>query len=173
MKRTISEKVTRTQYVSHDCLLCGEDNPFGLHGHFYELEDGEVVGVFHPRPEHQSYPGHTHGGIISAMLDETIARAATIGRDEVVYAVTTRLEVTFRKPVPYDQEVRCVGRVDTRRRRMYDGSGEILASDGTVLASAKGTFAVLAVDQIAGDVDLEGREMFPDPTEPPERIEIG
>lgn len=173
MKHQLSEKITRAQYVSHDCLLCGEDNPFGLHGHFYELENGEVVGVFHPRPEHQSYPGHTHGGIISAMLDETIARAATVGRDEVVYSVTTKLEVTFRKPVPYGQEIRCIGRVDTDRRRMYDGSGEILAPDGTVLASAKGTFAVFTVEQIGGDDYVPGRDMYPDPAEPPQRIEIG
>ncbi len=55
----------------------------GLRGRFYVLELAaagvpEVLGVFTLREEHQSYPGRLHGGISTAILDETIGRAITI-----------------------------------------------------------------------------------------------
>ena len=176
MKLAISENVTGAQYVSHDCLVCGEDNPLGLHGHFYMLENGETLGVFDVRPEHQSYPGRTHGGIICAILDETIARAATTTRGVITYSVTTSLSITYRKPVPYDKPIRCIARVDRDRRRLYEGSGEIIDEDGTVLASATGTFAVFSGEKIVetGGADYDERaEMFPDSAEYPNRVEIG
>ena len=176
MKSTVSEKVTGAQYISHDCLVCGEDNPLGLHGHFFMLENGEVVGEFDVKPHHQSYPGRTHGGIICAILDETMARASTKAEDAIVYSVTTNLSITYRKPVPYDKPVRCIARVDRDRRRLYEASGEIVDEEGNVLASGKGTFAVFSSEQIVtsvGEEYDERAEMFPDPIELPERIEIG
>jgi len=49
------------------------ENPFGLKGSFYELENKELVCIFTPSEMHQSYPGRLHGGITTAILDETIA----------------------------------------------------------------------------------------------------
>jgi hypothetical protein len=36
---------------------------------FYTDNEGRCVARFRPRPEHQGYPGHLHGGIISTLLD--------------------------------------------------------------------------------------------------------
>ncbi len=41
----------------------------GLHLHFYTDDEGRTVACFQPKPEHQGYPGHLHGGIISTLLD--------------------------------------------------------------------------------------------------------
>jgi acyl-coenzyme A thioesterase PaaI-like protein len=67
--------VLNAQNVSRNCLVCGVDNALGLQARFYELEGGELLGVFSPREEHQSYPGRLHGGIASTILDETVGRA--------------------------------------------------------------------------------------------------
>src|SRR5450756_1503532 len=86
------------------CLVCGADNPFGLQARFYELEaEGatgrELLGVFTLREEHQSYPGRLHGGISSAILDETIGRAITIAHPGT-WGVTAELTLRYRKPLP-------------------------------------------------------------------------
>ncbi len=59
---------------SRYCFLCGVENPIGLNLRFYEAEDGHVEARFTPKEEHQGYPGVLHGGITSALLDETIGR---------------------------------------------------------------------------------------------------
>jgi acyl-coenzyme A thioesterase PaaI-like protein len=51
-------------------FVCGVDNPIGLYPKFYTDDEGQCVARFRPKPEHQGYPGHLHGGIISALLDE-------------------------------------------------------------------------------------------------------
>jgi acyl-coenzyme A thioesterase PaaI-like protein len=51
------------------CFVCGIDNPIGLHLSFYTYDEGRCIARFHPKPEHQGYPGHLHGGIISTLLD--------------------------------------------------------------------------------------------------------
>jgi acyl-coenzyme A thioesterase PaaI-like protein len=57
------------------CLVCGLKNALGLKAAFYELENSELLAVCEPLEEHQSYPSRLHGGIVAALLDETIGRA--------------------------------------------------------------------------------------------------
>ena len=66
--------VKGAQNVSRMCIVCGVENRFGLRGRFYTVDGGELVGVFQPQVEHQGYPGRMHGGMVSAILDETIGR---------------------------------------------------------------------------------------------------
>jgi acyl-coenzyme A thioesterase PaaI-like protein len=54
---------------SRMCFVCGIENPIGLKLKFYTDDEGRCIGRFQPRPEHQGYPGHRHGGIISTLLD--------------------------------------------------------------------------------------------------------
>ena len=68
-------KVMRKQRNSRMCVVCGMDNTFGLQAQFYTMEDESVMTLFSFRPEHQSYPGRVHGGLITAMLDELGFRA--------------------------------------------------------------------------------------------------
>ena len=63
------EGAEQCQPNSRICFVCGIDNPIGLHLAFYTDEEGRCIGRFHPKPEHQGYPGHLHGGIISTLLD--------------------------------------------------------------------------------------------------------
>lgn len=152
------------------CLVCGVDNELGLHGHFYELKDGTLVGVFRPREEHQGYPGRMHGGLISAMLDETIGRAVNI-KDPCTWGVTVELTVRFRKPVPLDRPVMVVGRIEGEVRRIFEGTGEVLLEDGTVAAEARGRFVRMPLNEIA-DGDFSEREWFPDSSPAPGCLDL-
>ncbi len=172
MKKTISAEVTSAQNISSMCLVCGADNPLGLHGHFYNLENGEVLCVFTARPEHQSYPGRVHGGIISAILDETIGRACNIASGETVWGVTMELAVKYRKPVPYGVPLHCIGRVDKVGSRTFEGSGDILDEEGVVLAQGKAIYAKAPVSEISPST-MTNEEWYPDPDEYPDHVEIG
>jgi acyl-coenzyme A thioesterase PaaI-like protein len=57
------------QHNSRMCFVCGIENPIGLHLHFCTDDGGRAIARFRPKPEHQGYPGHLPGGIISTLLD--------------------------------------------------------------------------------------------------------
>jgi acyl-coenzyme A thioesterase PaaI-like protein len=61
--------IMEKQPNSRMCFVCGIDNPIGLHLSFYTDEEGRCIARFRPKPEHQGYPGHLHGGLISTLLD--------------------------------------------------------------------------------------------------------
>jgi len=182
-----TRRVLAAQNISRNCLVCGTENPYGLHGRFYELaaqdeagdEPGgapaspacgpELLGVFAPRDEHQGYPGRLHGGVAAALLDETIGRAILLLHDDE-WGVTAELTVRFRKPLPLDEEIRCVGRITRDTRRLFEGTGEIVFADGTVAAEARGKYVKMRIGAIADGFD--GSEWFPDARERPDRLDL-
>jgi uncharacterized protein (TIGR00369 family) len=169
VNRTLAEKdVAGAQKVSSMCMVCGEDNPLSLHAQFLDMADGTLVATFKTTEEHQSYPGRVHGGIISAILDETIGRAVQTTHPEV-FGVTMDLEVRFRVPVPLGVELKVVARVDKFTQMGMTGSGELLLPDGTVAAQAKARYAKLSPEQITG-TELDDATWHDDPRTVPQQI---
>ena len=162
-------RVSRKQENSRKCLVCGLENPSGLGASFLELESGDLLALFTPRDEHQGYPGLLHGGITTAILDETIGRAVMIRHPQEMWGVTVELSVRFRKPVPLGRELRVVGRVTRDSRRFFQGSGELLLPDGQVAAEATGRYMRLPLERITG-LDFKEQEwsVTPNPRDPTE-----
>ena len=148
-------KVLKKQLNSHDCIICGVDNESGLKAPFYEMEDSTVVSKFIYRDIHQSYPGRTHGGMITCMLDELIGRVMWV-KDPNVYGVTTSIDVKFRRPVAYNVRLkaRAVMKLDTPR--YFVAVGYIYDMQGNLLAEAEGKYLKLAANKIvSGNVSME------------------
>ena len=145
---------------SRMCFVCGIENPIGLKLFFYTDEEGRCITRFRPRSEHQGYPGHLHGGIISTLLDETMGRVLT---HQNVWAVTGRLEIKFIKPVPLDQELTIIGELTRDGSRGYEAQGQIRLPDGTVLVKGKG-FYVRIPDEVVEQAksELDFWEVIPD-----------
>ena len=162
--------VLSSQNVSRMCLVCGAENPVSLKAQFLELEGGDLLGVFHPQEVHQSYPGRLHGGISSAILDETIGRAITIAHPGT-WGVTAELTLRYRKPLPLTGEVRAVGRITRDTRRLFEGTGEILLDDGSVAVEASGKYLKMALGEITDD-DFDQREWFADPRAAPDEVDL-
>jgi uncharacterized protein (TIGR00369 family) len=133
------------QPSSRMCFLCGLENPIGLKLFFYTDEQGRCVARYRPLEEHQGYPGSLHGGITTALLDETMGRVLV---PSAVWAVTARLEVRFAKPVPLDQELTIVAELVRQRSRTYEARGEIQLPDGTVLVEATGVYFRLPAEAV-------------------------
>ena len=156
-------KVINKQNNSHDCLICGIDNKFGLQAHFYETENNTVVTKFKYKEEHQSYPGRTHGGMIAALLDELVGRAIWI-KDPNMWGVTMTLNVKYRKPVPYDQLLIAEGKIISETSRTFTGTGEIRDLEGNVLATAQAIYMKQPIDKItnAENSDSAANVYIPD-----------
>jgi acyl-coenzyme A thioesterase PaaI-like protein len=150
-------KVTGKQPNSKMCFVCGLKNKFGLNASFYETDNNELIALFKPCQEHQGYPGRLHGGIAAAILDETIGRTITTGRDNEIWGVTLEFNIKYKKPIPLDEEVKVVARLTSQDKRLFEGTGKIILSNGEIAATAEGKYLRLPIEKIA-DFDRDANE---------------
>jgi len=122
---------------SESCFVCGDSNPLGLKVRFKVVGDEvQVVTVVDPRFE--GYPGHVHGGVVTALLDETIGWACSVAVHRLFF--TAEIKIRFRRPVPSGVPIRVRGRLLEDRRRLLRGEGHIEDGEGTVLVKAEATY---------------------------------
>ena len=120
-----------------NCFVCGEKNPGGLHLVFGIDQEKQVLETtFVASPIYQGYDGIVHGGIISTLLDEAMAKLVY----ELGYeAVTASLEVRFKNPVPILQPLRVHGEIAEISQRLIKARARVAHPDGTVLATGTST----------------------------------
>jgi acyl-coenzyme A thioesterase PaaI-like protein len=122
------------------CFACGPHNADGLHLEFEpDGTDGARSQVTLP-PRMQGYREVAHGGIVMMLLDEAMAHACRFIGER---ATTASCEIRFRKPVPLGTTVVMRGRYKERRRNVLFLEASLTLEDGTVLATADGTFVSL------------------------------
>ncbi|MBN2658552.1 MAG: PaaI family thioesterase [Spirochaetales bacterium] len=154
------------------CLVCGIDNDLSLKTRFYETENDEVVALFTPRDQHQSYPDRLHGGMASAVLDEVIGRAIMSRYEDTVWGVTAELTLRYKKPVPLNQELKVVGRITSERGAIFEGSGEIILPDGQVAVTATGKYLKMPIDKISSKEFADNEWFLVDDETPVDEVEI-
>lgn len=147
MERSFTMRVINKQGNSRMCLICGLDNPYGVHARFYELEDQRVCGLFTFQKEHQSYPGRVHGGMISAMLDELACRAFWLAHPKKL-GVTIDLTTKYRKPVPYDVPLKGTGKIVKCTPRFFIAECQILNDQNEILAEGEIKYLIVPDQQI-------------------------
>jgi uncharacterized protein (TIGR00369 family) len=168
MRHTIARK----QYNSKLCFICGLKNNSGLKASFYETENGELIATFIPTEEHQSYPGRLHGGIASAILDETMGRAILVGNEKEIWGLTIELNVIYKKPIPLGVELKVLARISEENSRFFHGTGEIVLPGGEVAVSARGKYLKAPLDKIADFDRTENEWAVVEDGDDPESIEI-
>ena len=162
------KKIIRKQNNSTRCFICGLQNDKGLRAEFYELEDGALAATATAHALHQSYPGRVHGGVTTALLDETIGRAINILEPDA-WGVTVEISTRYKKPVPYDVPLLVIGRITENSRRLFSGEGRLILPDGSTAATASAKYFKMKLDAISefdGEVDIWAPYLRPDdPTE--------
>jgi len=113
----------------------------GLHLHLYETDPG-VVETAYTAPEHfQGYPGVLHGGIVSAIIDETAGRSL-MGSDPANprFMFTAKLEVKYRQNVPIGKPLKIIGKTLKSKSKsaeawagIYHAETNELLAEGNVL----------------------------------------
>lgn len=118
------------------CFICGKNNPLGLKVGF-ELDRGkgtaETEVIF---PEHlQGWEKVVHGGLLAALLDETMIYAAGAAGFR---CVTGEITVRYLKPVPTGVPVRAKGRFTGRKGRVVSAEAGLFDHKEELLARASG-----------------------------------
>ncbi len=132
----MDEQAERRRRLAQRCFGCGSLNAMGLRMQF-RVEDGRATAEFTPSPHHQGFPGRVHGGLVATMLDEAMGWAVY---GQGVWAMTAKMSVRFREPVPLSETLLVTGEVLRHRGRLLDLRGEIRTRDGRLLAHAEGVF---------------------------------
>jgi acyl-coenzyme A thioesterase PaaI-like protein len=140
---------------SRHCFVCGLESTVGLKLTFYDAGPNQAEAGYTVPEEYQGYPGLVHGGIMAAMLDEVIGRAAMSG-DPDHFTLTARLSLRYRKPVPVAVPLRLVGRIEREKGHLTAGRGELILPDGTVGVEAEATL----MDYAVAPDDLERLEQL-------------
>ncbi len=127
-----------------NCFVCGKNNPNGLRLSFeINKEKQTLKSTFAASPTFQGWDGIVHGGIISTLLDEAMAKLIY----ELGYeAVTASLEIRFKKPVPILEPLSIYGEITEVNKRLIRAKAHVAEKDGTILATGtstclKGSFA--------------------------------
>lgn len=124
------------------CFVCGKNNPDGMKLRFaYDAKRASFVCRFRLTKRYTGPPGHCHGGIIAAILDEAMGKVIKLRH---VVALTSQIAVNYRKPVPLNQPLRVESREVKVKGRKHINKAEILNEKGEVLARAEGVF--IAID---------------------------
>ncbi len=117
------------------CYVCGKKNSLGLAVDF-EIDRNARASraLFKPAPLHQGYQGIVHGGILSALLDEAMAKLAfSLG----FQAVTAELTVKFKAPAAPGDELVVSGRLTNESSRLIQAEARIERGP-VVIAEATG-----------------------------------
>ena len=120
------------------CFACGPGNPVGLHLEFHR-ENGMVQTTFVPSEWHEGWAGVVHGGILSAVLDETMAYTLFFAG---IRALTARMDVRYRGSSRAGDTLTVEARVVRDNRSITDVAAEI-SREGQIVVEANARFMKL------------------------------
>jgi acyl-coenzyme A thioesterase PaaI-like protein len=131
---------TSRKLESSNCFACSPGNARGLKLNFQQTADGAMIADWVPEMDFEGYQGIVHGGIVSTVLDEAMAKVVdATGID----ALTAELRVRFRKQVQSGSSAQVMGWIESRERRMLKTEASIVGQDGNELAHAWAVFLTL------------------------------
>jgi acyl-coenzyme A thioesterase PaaI-like protein len=121
-----------------------------------------VEGSFVVTEHHQGAPGLAHGGVISAAVDEGMGYLLWLVGSP---AVTARLEVDYRRPVPVGSRLELDARVErTAGRKIW--AALVGRVDGEVAVEARALYLTVDVKHFVPHAKRMGERMSDRPYNP-------
>ena len=120
----------------YNCFACCPSNPFGLKMEFYEDGD-DIVCLWNPHPNFQSWLNTLHGGIQATLIDE--AGGWLISRKFQTSAMTTNLNVKYKSPAPITGTLEIRARLK-EQKRSFVILDITLSANGTVCSTAEAIY---------------------------------
>jgi uncharacterized protein (TIGR00369 family) len=128
----------KKQQFTNNCFGCGPANEAGLRLKFaLDKKRKRFVCRFRLQRRFVGPPAHAHGGIIATILDEAMGKVSKL---HGLIALTSKMEITYLKPVPLFRPLIVEGWDVGVRGREHYRVAEIRNREGDVLASSKATF---------------------------------
>lgn len=136
MKKIINPYAGTSEDLGYNCFACAPGNPCGLKMEFYE--DGEYVVCYWTANEnYQSWLNTVHGGILATLIDETAGWF--IFRKYQTSAMTTSLNVKYKKPVPIGKQLEVRAKL-REARKSFLIMDITLSCDGVLCCSAEAVY---------------------------------
>ncbi len=129
-------------YLPHStrCFVCGLENPVGLKHNFYVYKDYVCSDIFIP-DGFNSFKDIVHGGIVSALLDETMSWSAFVFAKGHNLYFTRDLNVKFRKTLNTDTPYLLKTEFLSEKRMFAITRGYITDKNNSIIyAEAEGKF---------------------------------
>jgi acyl-coenzyme A thioesterase PaaI-like protein len=127
-------------------------------------DDGalRVEGSFVVTEHHQGAPGLAHGGVISAAVDEGMGYLLWLVQSP---AVTAKLEVDYRRPVPVGSRLELEGHIERiHGRKIY--ASMVGRVDGQVAVEARAMYLKVRVEHFIPHAERMGERMGDHPYNP-------
>ncbi len=140
------------------CYGCGVDHSTGLHLRLFAGEGLSLRGTFTVTDQHQGAPGLAHGGLLTTAFDDALGSLNWLLSSP---AVTGRLEVDFRRPVPVGSTLHIEAAVvGVKGRRVFTRAvGRLDAADGPIAMTAAALFIQVPVEHFAAHGRAEDVEL--------------
>jgi uncharacterized protein (TIGR00369 family) len=126
------------------CFGCGKENSIGLK---LELEfDDDTKTAFGQYAAHELLegpPNIIHGGIIAAILDETMI---TVNKYMEIMAITSEITIRYLQPAFIKENLYIRGWYVKKSKRVVENRAEIENEMGKIVARAKGKY--IEIDEI-------------------------
>ena len=139
-----------TSYPGYNCFGCSPDNPIGTRMRFFE--DGEdIISIWRPTQNHQSWINTLHGGIQAVLLDEVCGwvvfhKLKTAG-------VTAKMEMRYHKPVSTLQDyIKLRAYLKEMRRNVAIVAGELYSAEGELLCECICTYFTFPQDKAKAEM---------------------
>jgi len=131
---------------THGCLVCGTQNPHGLHlVQHVDPADGTVRATFIPLPEHIGFDNIIHGGLLATLLDEAMVWAATWKTRR--FCVCGELTIRYRKSAAAGTPLTIEAKVWSARSRLIETIAELRDDSAEVVATANGKYVPVPEDR--------------------------
>ena len=123
------------------CFVCGVENPHGLKIKVNRAGDQQVTAEFIAEDRYRGWSDYLHGGVLTLVFDEMLGWLSRyMGHD----ALTARLEVRYRKPVPLGSRLFFSAVLQRQIRGLLDINLCAKLEDGTVAAEAGGRMMIIS-----------------------------
>ena len=115
------------------CFACGSENPDGLKLEF-EYSDNNIVKTTYTPPEKfQGWKGIVHGGIITTLLDEVMAKAAI---KKGYHILTGEITIRFKNPAKTLEPLFCEAEIEKATKKLLYVKGTAYNNKGELIAEA-------------------------------------
>ena len=142
MKRIINPWIHMQGY---NCFGCSPDNPIGTQMKFFE-DGNEIISIWRPTRNHQSWINTLHGGIQAVLLDEVCGWV--VFHQLKTAGVTAKMEMRYHKPVSTLQDyIKLRGYLKEMRRNIAIVAGEIYSAEGELLCECTCTYFTFPQDK--------------------------
>jgi len=117
------------------CFVCGKKNPSGLQVDFViNAEERSLHATYTPAHVFQGFEGIVHGGVLSTLLDEAMAKLAfSLGYQ----VMTAEMTVKFKTPARTGEEISIFGKLTQENKRLILAEAKIMRGL-VVIAEATG-----------------------------------